>query len=305
MQSKAKTNAKPHAKKEKESLGQVLYRVFIGIIFGFANVIPGVSGGTAMVVFGVYERIILFITDIRHRLKQDWKFFLPIGIGMAISILFFGSVMDVLLQKHEALMQTFFIGVIVFSVPMIFKEAFGGKRDRSKDLLCAIIFLVVLALMVVMAVLKTDTDQQKEVIKAGVEQGEIAQASSGWLLEAIKMIGCGALACATMIIPGISGSLVMVIIGVYGEIMAALHALNLAVLVPFAIGCLLGLFFCAELIRFLLKRYPRQTYSAILGFVVGSVFPIFPGWAYIAPVAAFGVGAAAIVACDKFAPPAK
>ena len=293
MQSKAKTNAKLHAGNEKESLGQVLYRVFIGIIFGFANIIPGVSGGTALVVFGVYERIILFITDIRHRLKQDWKFFLPIGIGMAISILFFGSVMDVLLQKHEALMQTFFIGVIVFSVPMIFKEAFGGKRDRSKDLLCAIIFLVVLALMVVMAVLKTDTDQQKEVIKAGVEQGEIAQAS------------CGALACATMIIPGISGSLVMVIIGVYGEIMAALHALNLAVLVPFAIGCLLGLFFCAELIRFLLKRYPRQTYSAILGFVVGSVFPIFPGWAYIAPVAAFGVGAAAIVVCDKFASPAK
>ena len=70
-------------------------------------------------------------------------------------------------------------------------------------------------------------------------------------------------------------------------------------------GCLLGLFFCAELIRFLLKRYPRQTYSAILGFVVGSVFPIFPGWAYIAPVAAFGVGAAAIVVCDKFASPAK
>ena len=160
MQSKAKTNAKLHAGNEKESLGQVLYRVFIGIIFGFANIIPGVSGGTAMVVFGVYERIILFITDIRHRLKHDWKFFLPIGIGMAISILFFGSVMDVLLQKHEALMQTFFIGVIVFSVPMIFKEAFGGKRDRSKDLLCAIIFLVVLALMVVMAVLKTDTDQK-------------------------------------------------------------------------------------------------------------------------------------------------
>lgn len=87
MQSKAKTNAKLHAGNEKESLGQVLYRVFIGIIFGFANIIPGVSGGTAMVVFGVYERIILFITDIRHRLKQDWKFFLPIGIGMAISIL--------------------------------------------------------------------------------------------------------------------------------------------------------------------------------------------------------------------------
>lgn len=290
---------------DRESFGQVLYRVFIGIIIGFANVIPGVSGGTAMVVFGVYERIILFLTDIRHRLKEDWKFFLPIGVGMAISILFFGSVMDVLLQKHEALTQTFFIGVIVFSVPMIFREAFAGKRDRSKDLLCVVIFLVVVALMVVMAVIKTDTDQQKAVIEAGVEQGEVAVSGGSWLLEAVKMVGCGALGCATMIIPGISGSLVMVIIGVYGEIMAALHTLNLAVLVPFAIGCLLGLFFCAELIRFLLKRYPRQTYSAILGFVVGSVFPIFPGWAYIAPVIAFGVGAAAIVICDKFAPPAK
>ena len=299
------SNAKPRAKKEGETLGQVLYRVFIGLIFGFANIIPGVSGGTAMVVFGVYERIILFITDIRHRLKKDWKFFLPIGVGMAISILLFGSVMDVLLQKHEALTQTFFIGVIVFSVPMIFREAVAGKRNKKKDLTCLVIFLVVLALMVVMAVLKTDTDQQKEAIKAGVDQGEIVLDNGSWLLEAIKMIGCGALACATMIIPGISGSLVMVIIGVYGEIMAALHTLNLAVLVPFAIGCLLGLIFCAKLIRFLLKKYPRQTYSAILGFVVGSVFPIFPGWAYIAPVIAFGVGAAAIVLCDKFAPPAK
>ncbi|MBQ3079224.1 MAG: DUF368 domain-containing protein [Clostridia bacterium] len=277
--------------KNEMSLFQILYRVMVGMVFGLANIIPGVSGGTAMVVFGVYERIILIITDFRSRIKTEWKFFLPILAGMGIAVFLFGSLMDVMLTNNEAIMQTFFIGVIAFSVPMIAKKAAGslsGKRNLTKDIVCVLIFAVILALMIWMSTVEK------------VEGEEIA-ATGSWIIVSVKMIIYGAIACATMIIPGISGSLVMVMLGCYGQIMAALHTFNIAQLIPFGIGMLLGMVFCAKLIKFLLNRFSRETYSAILGFVVGSVFAIFPGWSYIAPVIAFSVGAAAIVACERLA----
>lgn len=281
-------NTNPRA--NENSLFQIVYRVFVGMIFGFANIIPGVSGGTAMVVFGMYERIIMVITDFRNRIRTDWKFFLPIVVGMGISIFLFGSIMDVVLTKHESLMQMFFIGVIVFSVPAIAKKSLVSGGKFKANLPCVIAFLAMLGVMIWMAI-------------ANANAGEVVEtaAEGNWFLLSLALIGSGALACATMIIPGISGSLVMVMIGMYGKIMAALHSFNLAQLIPFGIGMVIGLFACAGLIRYLLKHHERVTYSAILGFVVGSVFAVFPGWSYVSPVIAFAVGAIAIVACDRLA----
>lgn len=270
---------------------QILYRFFVGMVFGFANVIPGVSGGTAMVVFGVYERIILLISDLKKRLRTEWKFFLPIIVGMGAAIFLFGSIMHELLETHEGLMQMFFIGVIIFSIPAILKKSFPTLRGTRQDAGCLAAFVVVFALMVWMAIARNNAPAVEE-----------AAAQGSWILVTLKLIGGGVIASATMIIPGISGSLVMVMLGLYGQIMAALHAFNLAQLIPFAIGCVVGIFACAGLIRYLLKNHERLTYSAILGFVVGSIFAVFPGWSYVSPLLAFAVGAAAVVACERFAP---
>ena len=280
------------SKKEtnESSIFQILYRFFVGMVFGFANVIPGVSGGTAMVVFGVYERIILLISDLKNRIRTEWKFFLPIVVGMGAAVLLFGSLMHEMLEANEQLMQMFFIGVIVFSIPAIAKKSFPGKRSVKGDWGSVLAFAIVFGLMVWMAIAKQNAPEVEE-----------AAAQGSWLLVTLKLIGGGAVACATMIIPGISGSLVMVMLGLYGEIMAALHSFNLAQLIPFGIGMVIGLFACAGLIRYLLKNFERLTYSAILGFVVGSVFAIFPGWSYVLPVLAFAVGAFAIIACEKLA----
>ncbi len=294
-----------------------LYRLLIGVVFGFANIIPGVSGGTAMVVFGVYERIILIITDFRKRIRTEWKFFLPILIGAGASILAFGMLMDKVLESNKQLAQMFFIGVIVFSVPMIFKKAVSGKRNFKKDGTCAICFIAMLSIMIGMAVFnekreadaeaaiipsQTATQSEATVSEATATEIEIvAEAESTFfdrILNALLMVVCGAVACATMIIPGISGSLVMVMIGVYEDIISAVSSLDFAVLIPFAIGMVIGIVYCAKLIKFLLFKYSRETYSAILGFVVGSVFSIFPGWNNVLPALAFALGAAAIVGCD-------
>ena len=291
----------------KSPLFQVIYRFLIGMVFGFANIIPGVSGGTAMVVFGVYERIILIVTDFRKRIRSEWRFFLPILIGMGVSILLFGTLMDVMLTNNEQLMQMFFIGVIVFSITMIARKSFALKEGVKANLSSFIAFLVMLGVMIWMAVENANAGETVE-----------AMAEGNALLIALKMIVFGAIACATMIIPGISGSLVMVMLGVYGQITAALHTLtnglkamdfgmmlsSLGTLIPFAIGAVLGLVFCAKLIKYLLAHFERATYGAILGFVVGSIFAIFPGWDSVLPVIAFAIGGFAIVACDKYAPDA-
>ena len=308
---KGKTDMDAGKRNDKSGFYGVIYRLFIGAVFGFANIIPGVSGGTAMVDFGVYERIILIITDFKTRIKTEWRFFLPILIGAGASILAFGMLMKVVLDNHQPLAQMFFIGVIVFSLPMIFKKAVSGERNKKTDGVCAACFALVLLIMLGMAALdgeRREAEAAKDVAttsEATVAEATIAEAEaereSGVgekILTAGVMLVCGAIACATMIIPGISGSLVMVMLGVYDDVIDALSAFDMFVLIPYGIGMLIGVIFCAKLIKYLLYKYSRQTYSAILGFVVGSVFSIFPGWSYALPALAFAVGGLAIAGCE-------
>ena len=310
--------------KNENSIGAVLYRVFMGILFGFANVIPGVSGGTVMVVLGVYERIIGIITAFAKKIKKEWKFFLPILVGMGIAVVIFGKLMSGLLEKHAQITQMFFIGVIVFSVPQIFrKAAFDKKKKLNVKPVGIVAFVLMLALMVFMAYspandekarLKAEKETLETIEEVLDENGEKAQAekdayapdhSAGRLL---LLVIYGAVAASTMIIPGISGSLVMVMLGQYKNIMDAIANWDFVALVPFGVGCLLGLVFCAKLIRWLLKHHEQITYSAILGFVLGSILPVFPGWEWalsLGGVIAFLIGGACIIACEMLSPERK
>ncbi|MBR5752779.1 MAG: DUF368 domain-containing protein [Clostridia bacterium] len=310
--------------KNENSIGAVLYRVFMGILFGFANVIPGVSGGTVMVVLGVYERIIGIITAFAKKIKKEWKFFLPILVGMGIAVVIFGKLMSGLLEKHAQITQMFFIGVIVFSVPQIFrKAAFDKKKKLNVKPVGIVAFVLMLALMVFMAYspandekarLKAEKETLETIEEVLDENGEKAQAekdayapdhSAGRLL---LLVIYGAVAASTMIIPGISGSLVMVMLGQYKNIMDAIANWDFVALVPFGVGCLLGLVFCAKLIRWLLKHHEQITYSAILGFVLGSILPVFPGWEWalsLGGLIAFLIGGACIIACEMLSPERK
>jgi len=121
----------------------------------------------------------------------------------------------------------------------------------------------------------------------------------------IKSLLGGIVAASCMIIPGISGSFVMLLMGMYGTIISAVANLDFLVLIPFGVGAVLGLLFCAKLIKWLLAKFAMPTYSAILGFVFGSILCIFPGWAAmlnIGPIIACVLGLAAITLCNKFSP---
>ena len=257
----------------------------IGMILGVANVIPGVSGGTMAVVFNIYDRLIGVITLNVKKIVGEWKFILPLVAGMGLGILLFSKAITFLFQNYPVQTNWFFIGIILGSIPMILKRMLVASRNGTSTgtgglpLSVVVCGLVALGVMAVMTYL--------EVSDAGAPiQTELTP-----LLATKLVVG---LACGTiaMIIPGISGSFLMLVVGIYSTVIAAISDFNIPLLIPAAIGGVLGLLGGAKLVRFLMARVPAQTYGTIMGLVLGSILVIFPGFGGGVTVLATSLGCA-------------
>jgi len=273
-----------------------LFMVFIGMLFGLANVIPGVSGGTIAVVFGLYDRVIGIIADFPHRWKKELRFLITFGLGAGIGIVVVGRLLNWVLVNHPALASSFFVGVILGSIPMIAKKALYKGEKLVVNASSVVPAVITLGIMVVMALM-------------GDKELAVSEQTGSYVLFFIRMFFSGIVAAACMIIPGISGSFVMMLLGVYGVVIGAVAQLTsapfqaLPALIPLGMGCLIGLFGCAKLIEWLMAHHEQATYSAILGFVIGSVFSVFPGWSaffQVGPIIAFVVGVACILLCNHY-----
>ena len=248
----------------------------IGMILGVANVIPGVSGGTMAVVFNIYDRLISVITLNVKKIVSEWKFILPLVLGIVLGVILFSKVITFLFQNYPVQTNWFFIGIILGSIPMILKRMLVASRSNTgrKGIPLSVIVccLVALGVMAVMTYL--------EVSDAGAPiQTELTP------VLAVKLVVGLAFGTIAMIIPGISGSFLMLVVGVYSTVIAAISDLNIPLLIPAVIGGLIGLLGGAKLVRFLMARVPAQTYGAIMGLVLGSILVIFPGFGGFSTVA--------------------
>ncbi len=235
-----------------------------GLAFGIANVIPGVSGGTMLVVFGVYDKLTESISGIKAIIKNI-LFLLTFGVGAGAGILLFAMVITSLFQNFGVQTNMYFIGLILGSVPLIIRM--GTEESKIKPL-CAVPFVLALVLVVGLAVL-----ENADIINIAPETVEGFN-----FMTSVKLLLCAVIAAVTMIIPGVSGSFVMMLLGVYETIIGALSlkSLNFYVLIPFAIGAVIGIIFGARLISTLITKHKLMTYSAIMGLVIGSVYAIIP-----------------------------
>lgn len=251
---------------------EIVKLFLIGIIFGIANVIPAVSGGTIAVVFGVYDRLINVITPNVKKILSQWKFLLPIGIGIVIGILLFSKLISVLFENYPLQTNWFFIGIILGSIPMVYKRMISYEKKSDLSLkgfaIPSVSALILCILAFVVMIFMTVTD---------VTDGNVVQTQFSMGL-AIKLFFGLALAAIAMIIPGISGSFIMLALGVYNTIITAVANFNIPLLIPGALGALFGLLGGAGLVRWLIERKPSQTYGAIMGLVLGSILVIFPGF---------------------------
>ena len=233
-----------------------------GIVFGTANVIPGVSGGTMLVVFGIFDRLTESISGIK-KIFQNIGFLLTFGLGAGAGIIFSAKVIGKLFENFPTQTNMFFIGLILGGVPLIYK--FGTSEKKIKPL-CVVPFILAFAVVIGFTVL-----DNLNIINLSMTAPEGFD-----LLFSVKIMLCAMLAAVTMIIPGISGSFVMMLLGVYETIIGAIDSFNFYILVPFAIGAVIGIIFGAKLISFLIKKNRLMVYSALMGLVIGSVYAILP-----------------------------
>lgn len=232
-----------------------------GFILGIANIIPGVSGGTLAMTMGIYEDIIKSISSILKTPKKSLKLLLYLGIGGVLSILILSKLLNYTLTNYAFATTLFFIGLIVGGFPLLLKKAKGHKVSLGYLLS----FLSTTSLVIILRLLQTSENT--------VSLNNIS------LFTMIILLLVGMLAASTMVIPGVSGSFVLMLIGFYKPILNTISNItkfnllghNLLILVPFVIGVLLGIVLTAKLIEYLLKKYEIYTYYGIYGFILASI----------------------------------
>lgn len=244
----------------------MIKKLLQGMVVGIANIIPGVSGGTMMVAMGLYDKLIHAITHLKSEFKESMKLLIPIFVGAGVAIVALSRLFEFLLENHPIPTNFAFCGLIAGSLPFIFKKVKGHSVSAGK----IVAFLVFFAVVIVMAVM-------------GETGGNAADVSFG-LLNVIKLLAVGIIAAATMVVPGVSGSMMLMLLGYYDTILKAINnfidalvAFNMeeilvqcGILIPFGIGVVLGIFLIAKLIEFIFSKAEIHAYYAILGLIIAS-----------------------------------
>ncbi len=243
-----------------------------GILVGVANIIPGVSGGTIAVVLGIFDELIDAINNFYKDFKRYFKFLLPVGLGAAFGIVAFSSLIEYSLTKYSFPTSMFFVGLVIGSIPLIYAKA-SEKKFRKEY---AIPFVAALCIVAYLSLIK--------------EPSGAADLAAATPSDMAYLFFGGAIAAAAMVIPGISGSFIMILLGLYPNVIHAIASLKLLLysptdinlitsiavtLIPLGLGVIAGILLISKIISILLKKMYAPTYFAILGLVFGSVFGIF------------------------------
>ena len=240
-------------------------KIIAGIAIGIANVIPGVSGGTIAVVFGVYSDLIGAASLDIKTIKANFKIYLCLFGGMGLGVLLFARLFKIVYERFPIQTNFFFIGLIVGSIFIIFefvreKEQKSSFKTASKILW----FFIGLSIMLALYFFK------------GAAASSTAAVETLSLGSFIFLFLAGFVGAAAMVIPGISGSFLLLIIGAYYTVIKAITELNIPVLIPVGLGILAGIILSARLIGFLMEKFPKITYAFILGLVAGSIRHMLP-----------------------------
>lgn len=237
-----------------------------GAVIGAAMIIPGVSGGTVAVLLNIYDRLINALGNMRKDFKVNVAFLLPILLGLALAFAAMYFPLAFALKRAPFPTVMLFVGLMVGSFPKLFKDsrAFGLKKLNT----CSV-FLPFAAIIAIC------------VLKLFVNAGEADLSAHMPIWGYFAVMGVAMLASCALVIPGVSGSMLLMIFGYYAPVLGLLSGIfadfwhSTFVLALFAIGLIVGFFSIAKLMKFFLKHYPRGTRWAIVGFVFGSIPAIF------------------------------
>ncbi len=242
----------------------MIFNILKGAFIGAANVIPGVSGGTIAFLLGIYdyltEAIAEFFTCTKEKRKEYFIFLIQIGIGVLLGIVLFAKVVSYLYEFHPEPTSFFFIGLIIASLPIILKENKGkvGKVSIGTFILGFILVIIL-------------SNMNNEGLQT---EGQVVINFT----YSLKLYFCGTIAAGAMVIPGISGSLLLVLLGEYYNVLNFINNREIVPLAIIGLGVITGILFIAKIIDFLLKKHKNSTIFFILGLIVASIYAIWPGF---------------------------
>ncbi|WP_447926703.1 MULTISPECIES: DUF368 domain-containing protein [unclassified Vreelandella] len=237
---------------------------FKGAGMGAADAVPGVSGGTIAFITGIYEELIHTIRQFGPSAWGAWRrggwrglfahlnlgFLLPLLAGVAVSLVSVAHVALWLMQAHPLLLDGFFFGLVAASALVVSRATGRWRLIYILPLLAG--FLLARGLPALMPL----------ILLLGN--------------EALIVMTAGAIAISAMLLPGVSGSFLLLTMGLYGTIMGAIKSLDMSIIMLFGVGCLVGLMLFSRFLGWLLKRYHAGTMQLLLGFIVGSLPVLWP-----------------------------
>lgn len=236
---------------------QYLTNLLKGVVIGSSMLVPGVSGGTMAIILGIYDRLVDAISNLFKNFKENVIFLSSVGIGGVIGLFLFARALEALLNAFEIPMTYFFIGACLASIPLLLTKSKSGKCDFKTF----VYPLIGLAIVVGLSFLP--------------QNGSFN--FNGSFVDYMMMLLTGIIIALALVLPGISVSYMLLVLGIYNQFLTAVNSLDLAFLIPLFVSTLIGVFLTTKILDILMKKYPRMIYLVIIGFVLGSVYTIYPG----------------------------
>lgn len=229
-----------------------------GMIVGGTMLVPGVSGGSMAMILGIYDQLIMAVSSFRRAPGRNFRFLLMFSLGGGLGMLLFARPLLQLIEAYPMEMLYFFLGAVAGGVPLIYSQA----RTQAFTWRVPIYVLLGIGMVVLISFIPENLFQVGDTMEPGTY---------------VLVVSAGLLAAAALILPGISISYFLLMLGLYDITMQAISSLYLPFLLSMGLGLILGILLLTKLLETAMKKYPQPTYLIILGFVLGSLGEVFPG----------------------------
>lgn len=239
-------------------LKNILLDFIKGFAIGGSLLVPGVSGGTMAIIVDIYDKLIASVAKFFEDKKRNFMFLLIFCVGAGLGILLIAKPLLYLIETYELPVMYFFIGVVIGAIPLMLKKAKVNKFKLSTIIYPIIGVLIVLSISL-------------------LPQSNFDASTNPYIIDFFVLVLSGVVIAIALVLPGISMSFMLLLLGVYDITLEAITTFDLPFLLPLAIGLLLGIILTTKLIERLLENHTTGTYLIILGFIVGSIIEIFPG----------------------------
>ncbi len=228
-----------------------------GIFIGAGAIVPGLSSGVLCVIFGIYEKLLDAVLNFFKDIKQNIKFLFPIALGVGIGVLLFSNGLNYALYAFPIQTKSIFIGLILGTIPSLIKEVNEKQSFRPQNV---VYLLIALAIGIVTVIL-----ENQMTIISNVEE-----------INSFYLILCGVIMSLGIIVPGVSSTIILMLLGVYSIYLQSVANLYLPVLIPMGIGLVLGSIVVMKVTKILLEKQYAKTFYSIIGFTIGSILVLVP-----------------------------